>query len=146
MRYTDEQRAEAVELYQQVGAAAAARQLGMTARSIVGWANKAGVSQVRAEKTQAAREQLARDVAVRREQLRDLILEKALLAAGLIGDGSARDGKDWATVVGILVDKFRLEMGESTDRREIHGFSEADRELQRMAAEFARAAEAGAAS
>ena len=139
MQYTDEQKQEAVNLYIDVGTAEAARQTGVTARTINNWAQQAGatVSQER-DKTEAAREALAAKNANRREHIRHLILEKAEDLLGRMDEPhadfkvvdkrieqvewvKARSGdvKNYAVAFAVLIDKYRLEMGETTNRTEI---------------------------
>ena len=115
--YTDAQKAEAVDLYVEVGTAEAARQTGITGRSITRWAKAAGVvSQDRIEKTEDAREVLAATQAEKREELRVLLLDAPIAHVKLaIGADKARDAQSWMVAAGIGVDKYRLEMGEATE-------------------------------
>ncbi len=135
--YTDLQRQEAIDLYLKHGTAEAARQTGITGRSIVRWAKASGMSQDKAEQTEAAREALALKNAETRERIRVMILEKAedilnrmdqphidYKAAGkdihkVVWD-TARSGdvKNYAVSFAVLLDKYRLEMGEVTGRVE----------------------------
>ena len=136
--YTDTQKQDAVDLYLKHGTAEAARRTGITGRSIIRWANKSGVSQDKAEQTEAAREALAAKNAERRERIRSSILVKVedilgrmdmphhdYRAAGKelhrVEWDTARSGdvKNYAVSMAILLDKYRLEMGESTSRTEV---------------------------
>ncbi len=115
--YTDAQKAEAVELYVEVGTAEAARRVGVATRTITRWASAAGVvSQDRIEKTEGAREVLEATQAEMREELRVLLLEAPIAhVKSAIGTDKARDAQSWMVAAGIGVDKFRLEMGEATE-------------------------------
>lgn len=115
--YTDAEKAEAVELYVEVGTAEAARRIGVTPRSINNWAKAAGVtSQERIEKTESAREVLKATHAEQREELRGLLLEAGINhVKKSINAEAGRDAQAWMIGAGIGIDKYRLEMGEATD-------------------------------
>lgn len=155
MAYTDEQRAEALALYVQHGAQRAADETRISKRSILRWANDASLSQARAEKTEAARDMLAKRHAEMREELRVRLLEKALDAlermdevhvdyrgkdAQMVTWDIAPSGafKDYATGAAILIDKYRLEMGEHTARAEVTNESAIDAEVRRLVDELGR--------
>ncbi len=155
--YTDTQKREAVNLYLKHGTAEAARRTGITGRSIVRWAKATGVSQDKAEQTEAAREQLALKNAERRERIRTTMLEKIedilgrmdmphhdYRAAGKelhrIEWDSARSGdvKNYAVSAAVLIDKFRLEMGEHTSKISVaDAESVLDAEIIRLAEKHA---------
>ena len=126
-QYTDETRKAAAD---RVAAGesptAIARDIGVTPRTINNWAKKYGVtSQERTKKAAEAREVLAAKQDAKREQLKNLLLDKALMLTEAIAPG--KGVRDNATALGILIDKYRLEMGESTSRSELVG--DVDREL-----------------
>ncbi len=116
-RYTDEQKSDAVTLYVEHGTAEAAELTGINGRSILRWAQAAGVvSQDRIEKTEQAREVLAATQAEKRGELRVLLLDAPIrLVQQAIETEKARDAQSWMVAAGIGVDKFRLEMGEATE-------------------------------
>ena len=115
--YTEAQKAEAVELYVEVGTAEAARRIGVTPRSINNWAKAAGVtSQERVQKTEGAREVLAATQAEKREELRGLLLDAGIHhVTQSIAAESGRDAQAYMVGAGIGIDKYRLEMGEATE-------------------------------
>ena len=115
--YTDAQKAEAVDLYVEVGTAEAARRTGASTRSIIGWAKKAGVTaQAKVEKTEVAREVLAAVTAKKREELREVLLDAGIHHVGRsIAADTGRDAQAYMIGAGISVDKYRLEMGEATE-------------------------------
>ena len=144
MKYTDKQRQQALTLYTEHGATHAANETGISRRSILRWANEACLSQARAEKTEAARAMLALRHNQLREELRVRLLEKALDALDRMDekhiDYKGKDAhqvswevapsgafKDYATGAAILIDKYRLEMGETTSRTTVEGSNDISR-------------------
>lgn len=155
MVYTDQQREAALAAYVEHGSAEAARRLDIPARTIRYWANQAELTQARAEKTEAAREMLALRHAEMREELRVRLLEKALDALDRMDathiDYRGKDArkvewdvapagafKDYATGAAILIDKYRLEMGEHTARAEVTSETAIDAEVRRLVDELGR--------
>lgn len=132
--WSDSQRGEALALYVDVGPSEAARRTGIPKSTIHDWAAKEGLStDAVSEQTIAATIASAERAAAKREQARELMLDRILDALGLMQaahtDFRGRDAtevhferapsgawKDYAMTVGILLDKYRLEMGESTGR------------------------------
>ncbi len=132
-QYTDTQRSEAVTLYVEHGAAEAARRTGINKRSISRWASAADVSADRDKNLTDGADRLALQSREKREQLRIDALDKAAdmlarmdqphidyKAAGRelhkVEYETARSGdvKNYAVSFAILLDKYRLEMGEAT--------------------------------
>ncbi len=156
-KYTDDQRRKAVNLYIKHGTAEAARRTGISGRTITRWAKAADVSQDRT-KTDAARQQLARRNAERRERIKTLLLEKIEDLLGRMNKphidfkgknaqqvtypvATSGDVKNYAVSVAVLIDKYRLEMGESTSRAEIT-FEQAEDRLDEEFAELVERYEA----
>lgn len=155
MAYTDQQRTDALEAYVQHGAAEASRRLDIPSRSIRRWANDAQLSAARGEKLKAATAALQMKHAEMREELRVRLLEKALDALDRMDqkhiDYRGKDAqkvewevapsgafKDYTIAIGVLVDKYRLEMGEHTARAEVTNESAIDAEVRRLVAEMGR--------
>ena len=137
--YTDAQKAEAVRLSVEVGTAEAARQTGVSTRSITNWAKDAGVTaQAKVEKTEVAREVLAAVTAKKREELREVLLDAGIhhVKQSMAAD-TGRDAQAYMIGAGIGVDKYRLEMGEATGRTETVDLASAestiDLEVERLA-------------
>ena len=137
--YTDAQKAEAVKLYDEVGATEAARQTGISRRSINTWANQAGhTAQANIKKTEAAREVLAAVTAKKREELREVLLDAGIhhVKQSIAAD-SGREAQSYMTGAGIGIDKYRLEMGEATGRTKTVDLASAestiDLEVERLA-------------
>lgn len=135
-RYSDEVKAEALRLYQEVGLAEAWRQTRIPKPTIASWARRGGLPHTdAATKTHAATIAASARADQLRAELRVTLLEKALDLLGRM-DAPHTDfkGKDassveypiapaaavqnYATSVGILIDKYRLEVGEATERTE----------------------------
>jgi len=133
MKYTDEQRTEALALYVEHGTAEAARLFGVSPRTIRRWANEEGLAAARDKTLTDAGERLKVRHETMREELRVRFLESALDALDRMTEehvdyrgkdatrvtwpmAPAREMKDYATTAAICVDKYRLEMGETTDR------------------------------
>lgn len=154
MKYTDEQKQEALNLYVEHGATEAAHLTSIPKRTLLRWATDAGMAQARAKKTEAARTQLARQQDARRLQLQNLLLEKAVDLIQRMDKphidfrgkdeieypiATSGDVRNYATAAAILIDKFRLERGESTSRTEVTSDdSDIDREVRRLVDELAR--------
>ncbi len=156
MPYTVEQKQEAVDLYTTVGTAEAARQTGVTTRTITNWAKAAGVtSEERAKTVKHVDKGRAAANEARRQRLRDTILEKAEDMLNRMdqahhdfkvvgkrveqvdwGQARSTDVKNYAVAFGVLLDKYRLEMGETTSRTEVsvmEAESVIDAELKKLA-------------
>jgi hypothetical protein len=121
-RYTDEQKAEALALYETHGPTAVETQQGIPKNTVAGWAKAAGIRTVRNERTAAAVEAHALAWAERRAEMVDRIgtvASAALdLCASSIADGTTSKAKDAATTMAILVDKAQLLGGDATTRHE----------------------------
>ena len=76
-KYTETQRAEAIELYRTEGPTAVADKLGIPKQTVQEWAAKAGVRTVRTSRTRDACEARAVDLKARRQELAQLLLEDA---------------------------------------------------------------------
>ena len=136
--YADEDKQAALALYQEVGLAEAWRQTGIPKPTIASWARRAGLPHTdAAAKTRAATDASAARAELLRLELRMSLLEKALdMLDRMDGEhvefkNSAKEIREvvypiapagavqnYATSAGILIDKYRLEMGEATGRTE----------------------------
>jgi transposase-like protein len=138
--FTDEQRAEALALYAEVGAAEAARRTGIAAGTIQSWASRSGVATACNERTAAAVEAAQQQWAQRRVAMvheMGRVAAKALrVAENNLDAGSANKAKDAATTMAILVDKAQLLGGDATARHE-------SRELRNQLLEQARSHSTG---
>lgn len=152
MVYTDEQKAEAVRLYLEVGPDEAAKAIGCSRRQVYRWLGRHGVTPKKPEEQRADTELRHFQ---RREELRDLLLDQALDMLHRMNemhveyrqeDGkpeevvhvvpAPKDCQSYAVAAGILIDKYRLEMGESTSRTESLDASRVDIELARTVEEW----------
>ncbi len=149
--YTDQERSEALGFYEEVGAADAARlcDFVVSAGTIRQWAHRAGMSRYSAEKTQAATEATRRRASERRAELQELLLSRAIdmllrmdethkdfrgkdAVAVFWDKAPAGAAKDYATAAAILLDKYRLEMGEHTDRTQMITIGAVDEAIERL--------------
>lgn len=137
---SEEKRAETLIVYGEQGLAAAARHAGVTKTTCRRWARSAGLDP--AELSRGVGEQTAAATAARqlhrelvREELRDVLLERAMQLLERIDEPHIDfKGKDIVQVeypnapagsvrsyvwsAAVLLDKYRLEMGEATERIE----------------------------
>lgn len=141
--YTDEQRAEAVACYQEHGTAETSRLLEIPRTTIIDWASKADVIvRTVSEKTLEAR---AVRHEAKRAEMRELLLDRAVgILERMEGPGKPGDMRNMAISVGILIDKYRLEMGETTSRTFIEGTDDVDRRISQLVAEMESRSQASA--
>lgn len=148
-KYGEEQKAKALALYVEHGPREAARLTKIPQQTISRWAKAAGVRTEHTARTNAATEAATAERERSREDLRRRMLDRAheLLdwmnepqvdfkgqqAERVVYDRPpAQDQKALATAMAILLDKFRLEMGEATGRTETVTQSEFDREVSEL--------------
>lgn len=156
-KYSDTQKREAVNLYIQHGTTKASQQSGVPKRTLLRWAKDSDVVAQARDKTDTARTELARVNAERRERIKTTLLEKIEDLLGRMDvphvDFKGKDAqmvtypvatsgdvKNYAVSVAVLIDKYRLEMGEATGRTEIsvsQAESVLDAEIMRLANEHA---------
>ena len=139
--YTEDEKRDALLAYVDHGPAEAARQTGISPLTISSWARRAGVHTNAVAKMKEATEALRARQDEMREELRVRMLHKALdlidrmdaphvefkgKDASLVTYPVAPAGavQNYATSIGILLDKYRLEMGEATGRTEHRGLLE----------------------
>lgn len=111
--YTDEEKAEALRIYEAEGLAAAARFAGVSKTSIRRWAEAAGIVTEPSQKTEAATEAAKIDAAAIRAATSGKTIKAADMIADLIIERIPIEGqeipmKDLATVFGILADKHTV--------------------------------------
>ncbi len=152
--YTDEQKREAINLYIQHGTTTASQQSGIPKRTLLRWVKDSDVVARARNKTAKATAELTRLNVERRERIKSQLLEKIEDLIGRMNlphvDFKGKDAamvtypvatsgdvKNYSVSIGILIDKYRLEMGESTSRAEIT-FEQAE---TRLDAEFAKLVE-----
>lgn len=127
--YTDEQKAEALALYVEHGASEAGERTGIPAGTIACWASRSGATTQREERTANALAAHRLVSAALREEIRAQALERALITVSRItADVPAGDAKNLAVAFGVLLDKYRLEMGETTGHME-HRMATSERVL-----------------
>ncbi len=115
MRYTDQDRDHAVKLYTEHGTAEASRRTGIPARTILRWAKTAGVvSRANAKKTAPATAELRALSVERRVRVRAALLERTEHLLESITGSDPTGARNLAVAVGVLIDKYRLEYGQTT--------------------------------
>lgn len=114
--YTDEERAEALRIYESDGPSAVLRDLGIPKGTVSRWAKAAGIGTVRNEKMAEAREAADNDSAT----LRAIAANQSIRVTNTIAEAIERrlaieaetvDLKELATVYGIFADKHKLFVG-----------------------------------
>ena len=137
MVYPEAMKAEALRLYAEVGPSEAARRTGIPKTTISGWARKSGLRTDASAKTRAATEAAAARNGERREAIRAKFLERIDRALDRMVERYVeyvgKDGnyveypeppggamRDLAITAATLLDKYRLEMGETTARSEVN--------------------------
>lgn len=154
---------QALNLYVTHGSIEASEQTGVPPRTIRHWANQADLAKARTQNLEAAALVLTARHHSMRQELRLRLIEKAVdmldridqphehivTLTGATGEGAhverlelalptAGDVKSYATAFGILLDKYRLELGESTGRTEHVGTDDIDRTYRQLVAEIGR--------
>lgn len=156
--YSKEQKAEALAACAEWGIYRASKELGIPKSTVGRWAKESGVGTSRIEKLEAAHEASEAKIAVMRAHLKERLLARAVdlearmdeehidfKSAGPAGPmevtypkATAQACQQYATAIGILIDKFRLESGEVTGREEVVTIDAIDKEIQRLESELAR--------
>ena len=146
--YTDEQRTEALTIWPELGTAETSRRTGVGERTIIRWANEAGLMAPDArEKMEPALE--AKVAAAERitNAWSDFRSQEALAAgaaanqmrrAALEASAERNSSLLRARVIayGIFIDKAELLSGQATSRIELWAESEVDRDLKAAIAEM----------
>lgn len=112
-QYTEEQKAEALRIYQAEGTTAAAKQTGIPKPTISSWARRDGVRTVRNQRTADAVEAATLDAAAVRATVSGNTIRAADKAAAAIVQRLEAEAltiplRELATVYGILIDKHVL--------------------------------------
>jgi len=150
--YSDEQRAEALRLYEEVGPAEASRRCGVPNATIRSWASRAGLGNSGEPKTLPARQRALERWETRRLTAADefgdaaaQMREHALKAAKAKDEKMLRAS---AVAAGIFTDKAQLLSGNPTERLDWAKQATSDERAQRLAGlvdELAKRREAKAA-
>lgn len=148
--YTMEEKADALAIYVEHGVAEAWRRTGIPKPTIASWAQRSGLHTNAISNTRAASEMHKVRQAELRERLRGMLLEKAVdILDRMDAPHVEFKGKDadaveypiapasavqnYATSAAILIDKYRLEVGEATGRTESFTNDFADHEAREIA-------------
>lgn len=95
--YTEQQKREALTLYETHGPSAVEKQLGIPKNTVAGWAKAAGVRTVRNERTREAVEAKVLDGRARRQRIVENQHRITELIQGHLIEGE--EGKGWQTLV-----------------------------------------------
>lgn len=136
-RYTDEERVEGVRIALEKSVAEAAEAVGAPRQTVRDWIRDAGIDYTPVyDEVTARRVEVANAAqAAARAELRTLLVESAVKVLKRLDretidfrgkdarkvtfpEAPARDARDLAIAAAILLDKYRLEAGEATDRVE----------------------------
>ena len=139
MTYTAEQKAEAIRLYVEVGPDEAARTIGCGRMTIYRWLSDTSVP---SEKREAERLATIARHQAKREALREALLDAALAGAAAIDTHDPKGFQALSIGVGTFLDKYRLEMGESTGRTETLTLGFMESEVERLEIELGKRAPA----
>ncbi len=157
--YKNQQKLEAVRIYESEGPSEASRQTGIAKATIGTWAKEAGVRTFAPQKTAEATEMRRGQNALRREDVKHRLLEKALTALERMDEPvtahvgqegkevtydkpTASDFRHYAISAAILIDKLRLEGGETTARPEVLNTTDFDQQVADLVAKVREEAEA----
>lgn len=152
--YTNAERSAALTAYEEAGPTQAQKLTGINKGTITRWAKSHSLATVASEKTAKATEAARVNAALKREELRVLLLDKAIdLLKRMDEEHIDFRGKDneevkfpkapagavqnYATSAAILIDKLRLELGETTGR-EAHEVTLQNLSEEDLDAELAR--------
>lgn len=144
----------------------ASKTLGIPLSTLNRWAKAAGIGMIPCEKAETAAKAREAYCAAKRAELKQLLIANAVdlaqrmhephidfKSAGPLGPmevtfpkAPAQACQQYATAIGILLDKFRLESGEVTSRDEHRNIeqSELDRDISSLLAEMAHREKVGA--
>jgi hypothetical protein len=140
--YTDEQRSDALKLYQAVGPAEAGRRLGIPSTTVRQWAKRAGASSPRAEHVRAAVEGAKLTWEQRRAELTDKLGEAAEEFLAKARDANPSNAAFFARALDVVLKNANLLSGDPTERVAVSDLErEIQRELEALAAARARNAE-----
>jgi hypothetical protein len=139
-QYTDTQKAEAIDLYEEIGMAETSRRLGIPKRTIGNWVRAADrVVRANPEKIAEMKAQNAQRVQQTWADFREAeALSSGALASRMrtrirdsVEAGEAgREIQALVTAYAILIDKAEMLSGQATQRIEVWAESELDRELK----------------
>ena len=158
MQYTDDQKAEAVRLFADQGATAAARLIGCHRDTIYRWVEESsdGIKTKAEEEAEVWYQSRLRSALRRRLMIKALDMldrmderHKDYRGKDVVevwwDSASSADVKNYALAFAILLDKYRLEMGEATARTEEMASHDIDHSVAQLVAELGRRGEAQAA-
>src|SRR5262249_6657783 len=136
-QYTDEDRAKALELYLQHGAATAAEQTGIPVGTITSWATRQGLSELRTIEAKRAAEGARLTWAQRRAQVALEAGEAAHEFTARARMAKPRDARDLMAAADMAVKNAQLLDGGPTNRVEYADPEQARQAIRKMRDELA---------
>lgn len=151
--YTDTERQMALDIYRTQGASAASKAIGCSRQTVYDWL--ADSLSTDTDKQKAQEDAISRRIVLREHartrmvytylRLIDRCTEsmKIITKEGVeleLAEPSAESAQKFATAAAILIDKLRLEMGESTGRTEHVSLGLVEAEIQKLEAELGNVA------
>jgi hypothetical protein len=130
--YTDQQRSDALELYQEVGPAEAGRRLGIPSTTVRQWAKRAGASSGRAEHVAAAVRGAKLTWGQRRAGLADQAGEAAEEFLAKARDANPSNAAFFMRAFDIALKGANLISEEPTSRDERIDHAELDRQVEEL--------------
>lgn len=156
MGFTKAQKAKALQIYHESGSAVAAEETGCSRQSIYNWLRDS----IDTEKTPEEQAKEALYQQTLRLGIRRRILEKVDNLLDRFDQphydyrgkdvvrvqwdsATSGDVRAYATAIGILIDKYRLEAGEATSHTYHEGSDDIDRRVSQLVAEMESRSQAG---
>jgi hypothetical protein len=130
--YTDEQRGDALKLYQQVGPAEAGRRLGIPSTTVRQWAKRAGASSPRAEHVAAAVRGAQLTWGQRRAELADQAGEAAEEFLCRARASNPSNAAFFMRCFDLATKNANLISSEPTSREQQRTHAEIDREVEEL--------------
>lgn len=148
-RYTDDEKASALELYVEVGPSEAARRTGIAQPTISNWARVAGLQEqvawARAGHVLAVKQKWEERRAVIAEKVGDLAEEALEASRDAVAIGDSRAARDFGSTMATAIDKAQLLTGGPTERIGVEErFSERENEIELARAKAREVASQGA--
>lgn len=132
MKYTETQRAEALESYREVGASETSRRLKIPIRTVFAWASDAGLTAYAEDENKRTDR-----IKAKREAIYELLHDRVLEMLMRMDEPANPSDLRWmTTAIGTLIDKYRLEGGEVTARTYHEGSDDIDRRVSQLVAEM----------
>ena len=139
LKYSEDDKQAVLDSYREVGATRASEAHDVPLRTVFSWASDAGLTAYAEDENKRASR-----INAKREAIRELLLDRVLdMLVRMDGTAKPSDLRFLTTAIGTLIDKYRLEMGEYTDRTYHEGSDDIDRRYSQLVAEMESRDKAG---